>query len=120
MKQFVSCNIETLACSGETAWVISIPTESVPDTALLLSGLLYGKVKLVKFADKSRTAVLSASTNSYSLNLCDTQIIVTRIWLEALLVMLLDVCLNGWKDTAHLDQDFEDVSVTVAVLPPER
>jgi len=34
--------------------------------------------------------------------------------------MLLDVCLNGWTDTAHLDQDFDNISVTVAVLPPNR
>ena len=119
MKQFVSCNIETLACSRETAWIISIHTESASDTALLLSGLLYGKVNRVKFADKSRTAVLSASDN-YALNLEGMQVRVTQVWLEALLGMLLDVCLNGWKDTAHLDQDFGNVTVTLAVLAPQN
>ena len=38
---------------------------------------------------------------------------------SVVLGMLLEVCLQGWTDTAHLDQDFHNVSVTIAVLPPD-
>ena len=117
MKSFVSCDIEILSVPGETAWVISIPTEAVSDTALLLTGLLYGKLSRVKFTDETHTAILFADN---ILNLDGVQIQVTTVWLEAVLGMLLDVCLNGWSVTAHLDEDFENISITVAVLPPER
>ncbi len=120
MKQFISCEIETISIPGETFWMISIPTEVMEDAALLLSGLLYEKVNRVKFSDKSRTAMLCANTSGFYLNLDSEQITVTKIWLDAVLGMLLDVCLNGWSVTAHLDQDFGNVTVTVAVLPPEK
>ena len=119
MKPHISCNIEILSVSEDTAWILSIPTESTQDTVLLLSGLLYGKVNRIQFADRSRTAVLSAS-DGYALALEGRQIAVTKVWLETVLGMLLEVCLQGWTDTAHLDQDFHNVSVTIAVLPPDK
>lgn len=118
MKQYISCNMETLSVPGETAWIISIPAESAPDAALLLAALLYGKVHRVKFTDKACAATLSAA--DYVLCLNGEQIRVTGVWLEGVVGMLLDVCLHGWTDTAHLDQDFGEISITVAVLPPER
>ena len=117
MKPCISCNIEVLSVPGEAALVISIPAEAVPDAVVLLTAMLYGKYNRINFADKSRTAALSAS-DGYALNLEDKQIAVTKVWVEAFLGMLLDVCLHGWSDTAHLDQDFENLSVAVAVLPP--
>ena len=119
MKPYISCNIEVLSVSDETVWILSLPVEAASDAALLLSGLLYGKIKRVKFADKSCAAILAAADDS-TLNLDGVQIKVTKIWLEAVLGLLLEVCLNGWAGTAHLDQDFEKISVTVAVLPPEK
>ena len=117
MKPCISCNIEVLSVPGEAALVISIPAEAVPDAVVLLTAMLYGKYNRINFADKSCTAALSAS-DGYALNLEDKQIAVTKVWVEAFLGMLLDVCLHGWSDTAHLDQDFENLSVAVAVLPP--
>ena len=117
MKQFF-CNIESVSFPDEAAWIISVPTEAVADAALLLSGLLYGKLSRVKFTDKTHAAVLSVA-DGYVLNLDGAQIATTKSWMEAVLGMLLDVCLHGWTDTAHLDQDFEKTTVTVAVLPPE-
>jgi len=119
MKAYVSCNIEALYFPGETAWILSVPTEAVTDAALLLSGLIYGKLDRVTFTSQSCNAMLSAA-DGYVLNLDGKTITATKIWLEAVLGMLLDVCLNGWTDTAHLDQDFDNISVTVAVLPPNR
>ena len=119
MKPHISCNIEILSDPGETAWILSIPAGSAQDAVLLLSGLLYGKVNRIQFADRSRTAVLSGS-DGYALTLDGRQIAVTKVWLETLLGMLLEVCLQGWTDTAHLDQDFHNVSVTIAVLPPDK
>ena len=118
MKPHISCNIEILSDPGETAWILSIPAGSSQDAVLLLSGLLYGKVNRIQFADRSRTAVLSGS-DGYALTLDGRQIAVTKVWLEPVLGMLLEVCLQGWTDTAHLDQDFHNVSVTIAVLPPD-
>ena len=119
MKPYIFCNIETLSLPGETAWVISIPGEAVSDAALRLSGLRYGKVNRLKFQDKSHIAMLSTGIHGYDLHLDGAQIPVTEVWVEAVLGMLLDVYLQGWSETAHLDQDFGNVGVTVAVLPPQ-
>ena len=118
MEQSIPCQIERLSYLSETAWMISIPANAVPNAALLLSALLYKKANRVKFADKFYTVSICNTSGGYSLNLNDQQIAVTADWIEAVLGILLDVCLSGWSNTAHLDQDFENVCVTVAVLPP--
>ncbi len=119
MKRSVDCKIESLSSPGETAWLISLPEKAAQEAALLLAILNQGKIPQVKFADKSRSAVICATQDGYTLMLKNAQIAVTQTWVEALMGMLMDVYLNGWSDTAHLDQDFEKTSVTVTVLPPQ-
>ncbi len=120
MKRTVNCKIESISSPGETAWIISLPEEAAYETAMLLALLNQGKVPQVKFADKSRSAVIRPESGGYVLVLKDTQATVTQTWLDALTGMLMDVYFNGWSDTSHLDQDLEKMSVTVRVLPLNR
>ena len=86
---------------------------------ILLSALLYEKLPHIKFLDNEKTATICNSGKGYSLVLGGEQVVVTKNWLEAVLSVLLNVCLNGWSMTAHIDADFDTTSVCVAVLPPE-
>ena len=119
MKHCITCQIESLAASGETVWTFSLPASVLPDAVILLSALVYEKTNQVKFACQDHTAQLCAAPDGFWLNLDGMQIAVTKVWLEAVLGMLLDTCVNGWSVTSHIDQEFENTSVTVAVLPPK-
>lgn len=118
MKCSVACNIEHIQASGEEVWILSISSDHVADAAMMLSGLFLGKVERIKFADKTCSVSVHKTPAGYQLNLGGAQIAVTKIWLKAVLAMLVDSYLNGWSDTAHLDQQFDGVSVTAAILPP--
>ena len=118
MKHSISCQIEYLAASGETAWILSLPAAVLPDAVTLLSALIYEKTNQVKFAGQTHTAQLCVAPDGYWLNLDGMQIAVTKVWLETVLGMLLDTRVNGWSVTSHIDHAFENTSVTVAVLPP--
>lgn len=120
MKKSIDCTIDRMASSDEEAWVLSLPLASVPETIILLASLIHGKLPKVKFADKTLSAAIWIAPSGYALTLDNSRIAVSKVWVEAVLGMLLDVCLNGWSDIAHLDQDFENKSVTVLVLPPEK
>ena len=119
MKHPIDCEIETIPSPREEAWIISLAEKDVSDLAILISALIHGKLPQFKLVDKAKTALIRTTPGGYILALDDTQINVTAIWLEAVLGMLLDVCLNGWSATAHLDQDFGPVSICLTILPPK-
>ena len=118
MKRTIHCKIESISVPGETAWIISLGEDAAFEAALLLAALGQGKVPQVKFADKSRSIVLCPDSGGYILILKDDRVSVTKTWIDALNGMLMDAYFNGWSDTSHLDQGFGNVTVTVAVLPP--
>ena len=120
MKRAIDCKIVYLHAPGEDAWIVSIPTETAPDAVILLTAMLQGRLPQVKFSDQENNALICGASAGYTLAIADAQIAVAEVWLEAVLGMLLDVCLEGWTNTAHLDQDFGNICVSVAVLPPEN
>ena len=113
MSHTIPCSIEILHSHGETAWIVTLPMEKIPDAIILLTALQYGKLAQIKFTGQ-HTAVLSPRT----LTLDDAAVAVTDVWLEAVMGMFLDCLLNGWSPAAHLDQDFEDTAVCISIAPP--
>ena len=114
MKHSIACNIETIAAPGEDAWIITIDHADVPDAVILLTALRLGKINQTCLTDRTRAAVLRAD----SLTLYDTTVPITSVWLDAVCAMLVDVCLKGWTDTAHLDADLNKTCVCIAAAPP--
>ena len=114
MKHAIACNIENIATPGEDAWIITIDHADVPDSVILLTALGLGKINQIRLADRTKTAVLRTD----SLTLADTTIPITSVWLDAVCSLLVDVCLNGWTNTAHLDADFGKICVCIAAAPP--
>ena len=113
MRHTIPCTIEILHSHGETAWIVTIPMEKIPDATILLTALQYGKLTQIKFTGQ-RTAVLSSRT----LTLDGAVVAVTDIWLEAVMGMFLDCLLNGWSPATHLDQDFDNTNVCISIAPP--
>ena len=114
MKHAIACNIENITAPGEDAWIITIDHADVPDSVILLTALGLGKINQIRLADRTKTAVLRTD----SLTLADTTIPITSVWLDAVCSLLVDVCLNGWTNTAHLDADFGKICVCIAAAPP--
>ena len=114
MKHAIACNIETVTAPGEDAWIITIDHADVPDAVILLTALGLGKINQIRLMDRTKTAVLRTD----SLTLADTTIPITSVWLDAVCSLLVDVCLNGWTNTAHLDADFGKICVCIAAAPP--
>ena len=114
MKHAIACTIETIDAPGEDAWIITIDHADVPNTVILLTALRLGKINQIRLTDRTRAAVLRAD----SLTLDDTTVPITSVWLDAVCAMLVDVCLKGWTDTAHLDADFGKICVCIAAAPP--
>ena len=79
-----------------------------------LTALRLGKIKQIRLTDWHQTAVI----RSHSLTLTDSTVPITSVWLDAVCNLLVDVCLNGWTDTAHLDADFGKICVCIAAAPP--
>ena len=119
MKHSIDCIIEAITFPGESAWNITIAAEDVSDAIVLMTALQYGKLSQIKLTDHHKTAVI----RNNSLLLDDIPVSITATWLEAVLSMLLDIQLNGWTTTAHLDQDFAatqgNICVCFAVAPPK-
>ena len=113
MRHTIPCTIEILHSHSETAWIVTIPMEKIPDAIVLLTALQYGKLTQIKFTGQ-HTAVLSPRT----LTLDGAVVAVTDIWLEAVMGMFLDCLLNGWSPAAHLDQNFDDTDVCISIAPP--
>ena len=114
MKHALSCRIETIATPGEDAWIITIDHADIPNAVILLTALRLGKIKQIRLTDRREIAVI----RSDSLTLADSAVPVTPVWLDAVCAMLVDVCINGWTDTAHLDADFGKICVCIAAAPP--
>ena len=114
MKHALSCRIETIATPGEDAWIITIDHADIPNAVILLTALRLGKINQTCLTDRTRAAVLRAD----SLTLYDTTVPITSVWLDAVCAMLVDVCLKGWTDTAHLDADLNKTCVCIAAAPP--
>ena len=113
MRHTIPCTIEILRNQAETAWLFTIPMEKVPDTIVLLTALQYGKLTQIKFTGQ-HTAALSART----LTLDGATVVVTDRWVEAVTGMFLDCLFQGWTQTAHLDQDFDNTAVCISIAPP--
>ena len=120
MNHPIVCKIEHLTLQNEQALILSLKSDVVADAAILLAGLLYSKTNKIKFTNHDHTVELRTISDRYVLSIDGVTVAVTRIWLEAVLGMLLDVCLKGWTITSHLDQDFETITVSVAILPPKQ
>ena len=114
MKHAIACNIETVTAPGEDAWIITIDHADVPDAVILLTALGLGKIKQIRLADRRESAVI----RSDSLTLADTTVPITSVWLDAVCSLLVDICLKGWTNTAHLDADFGKICVCIAAAPP--
>ena len=114
MKHAVSCRIETITAPGEDCWIITIDHTEVSDAVILLTALRLGKLDQIRLTDRRHTVVI----RSDSLTLADTTVPITSVWLDALCAMLVDTCLNGWTDTAHLDADLAQTCVCIAAAPP--
>ena len=114
MQHAIGCTIETLAAPGEDVWIITIDHADIPDAVILLTALRLGRINQIHLTDRRQTAVI----RSHSLTLSDTTVAITPVWLDAVCNLLVDVCLNGWTDTAHLDADLNNTCVCIAAAPP--
>ena len=119
MKQTINCTIENITSSEESAWIITIAVENVPETIILLTALQHGKISQIKLTDHRKTAAICNDR----LLLGDFPVDISATWLEAILSMLLDIQLGGWTVTAHMDQDFTTsngrICVCFVVAPPK-
>ena len=116
MKHAIACTIETLAASGEDVWIITIDHADIPDAVIQLTALRLGRINQIRLTNRRQTAVI----RSHNLTLTDSTVAITPVWLDAVCAMLVDVCLNGWTDTAHLDADLGQTSVCIAAAPPAK
>ena len=114
MKHAIACNIDTVAAPGEYALIITIDQADVPDAVILLTALGLGKINQIRLMDRTKTAVLRTD----SLTLADTTVPITSVWLDAVCSLLVDICLKGWTNTAHLDADFGKICICIAAAPP--
>ena len=110
----IPCTIELIFSPTETYWYISVPAEAAPEAALMFAALHLGRAEKFVFRDKARQFVITHGFAAIG----DQTVSVTQTWLDALWCLFMDTHLNGWTNTAHLDQDFGNVSITVAILPP--
>ena len=119
MKHSIDCVIETMASPAEDAWIITIDHAAVSDAIILLTALRLDRISQIHLKDRRQTAVIRPD----SLTLADTAVPITAIWLDAVCAMLVNIHLNGWTNTAHLDQDFTapggEICVCVTVAPPK-
>ena len=114
MKHAIACNIENIAAPGEDAWIITIDHADVPDSVILLTVLGLGKINQIRLTNRRQTAVI----RSHNLTLTDSTVAITPVWLDAVCSLLVDICLKGWTNTAHLDADFGKICVCITAAPP--
>ena len=48
MCHSIPCTIEILRSHDETAWIVTIPMEKIPDAIILLTALQYGKLAQIQ------------------------------------------------------------------------
>ncbi len=104
----MNCKIEKLETLGEAAWILSIPAGNVDKLIIQLTAYKFGKQHKISFSDPQTgiSITLKRTSTQSALEIGGASIPANEIWLDAVTAMLLDVHLNGWSDTAHLDQDF--------------
>ena len=125
MKQTVTCKIEITPSPDEIVWNIVLTEAAAFEAAILLSTLNQGKLPQVRFADKSRTAVIRCTPEGNFLILtksrCKTQIPVTKSWPEELSGDLMYAYATGGANPVCVDQVFCDqngsLRITIRVAP---
>ena len=114
----ISCTIEVSTAATEAYWYIAVPTEAAPEAALMFAAMNLGRVKRILFQDGKRQLAL----HSKSATIGEQTVTINKTWLDALWCLFIDTHLNGWTNTAHIDQDFDtpngSVSVTFAIQQP--
>ena len=117
--QPIPCSIQVLEDIGEICWIIEISHRVIPQAALQLSALHNSLLSNVRFRDVGGINILMIDSDT--ITLADKKVYSTSIWFEALLRLFLNTALNGWTDTAHLDQTFigenGDISITASITP---
>ena len=113
--QGIPCSIDILADTDEVCRLITIASHNTVNTALQLSTLHTGLVSKVSFHDSRNSKFFIVDMNSA---VCQKQTLsVTALWHETVLQLFLNTALNGWTDTAHIDQAFSSQagSVTISI-----
>lgn len=115
--------------------MISIAFEEVDKAIILFSALWEQKIKQVRFKDPVHCTSFAVSYSMHEntsrgkrsattliLQFEDYDLPITDTWFQAIYAMLLNVWLNGWNETAHLDEDFlyktEQISLCFEISPP--
>ena len=135
MKKAVQCEITCEEYGAETLWMVSVAFEEVEKAIILLSALSEGRIGQAVFRDPAHgrsltiryspqesTSKRKKTADSPILQLDTDAIAVTDTWFHAVWGLLLNVWLDGWNETAHLDaefsQDTKPVSVFFVIAPP--
>ena len=112
----IPCTIEVSTAEAEAYWHIAVPADATPEAALMFAALYLGRVEKIRFQDGMRQFIIRSQSAAMS----EQTVTIDKTWLDALWCLFMDAHLNGWTDIAHLDQDFGNISITVAILPPEK
>ena len=117
--QGIPCSIDVLTDRNETCWLVTIANSSTSTTALQLSALQNDLLSKVSLYDSRNNINLTIDTHFAA---CEKETVaVTKCWLDTVLHLFLNTVLNGWTDTAHVDQTFSSenglVSITIAIDP---
>ena len=117
--QGIPCSIDVLTDRNETYWLVTIANSNASTTALQLSALQNELLSKVSFYDPRNNRNLTVDTHFATYE--KETVAVTKCWLDTVLHLFLNTVLNGWTDTAHVDQTFSSengvVSITIAIDP---
>ncbi len=117
--QGIPCSIDVLTDKNETCWLVTVENSQTFTTALLLSALQNELLSKVSFIDSQNNRSLTIDTHFATCN--KESITVTKCWLDTVLCLFLNTVLNGWSDTAHVDQTFSsktgEVSISIVIEP---
>ena len=113
----IPCTIQNIEAYGEICYLIDVNVQDITLAALELSALRASLISEVCFRDdKNRSSFLIGSN---TIVLIDRIITDTSAWCDAVLSLFLNTALNGWSDTAHLDQTFpgrnDILSITIHI-----
>lgn len=124
----MNCSIERIQDKTEEAWILTIPSENVKDLLILLIAYKYDKIEKINLTDSDNqlsfqlNATMDKKGNKQPIFKTESKIITSNwIWFDAVVAMLLETCILGWAETAHIDYEFQTpqgvicVSLTVAV-----
>ena len=116
----IPCSIDILEEYGEACWLVAVSMDNAMQAALQLSALHTGLISRITFQDSLHSKVLTLDKCSA---VCGGHLVpLTEPWLEAVWHLFLKTALNGWTDTAHLDQAFlsanGNVTITLEITHP--